>query len=48
MASFLIADDATANATNANSTYELRLTDGPFGLQELESVTHFHVSNGRS
>lgn len=41
-------DPATANVTNTTFAHKIGLTDGPFGLQELESVLSFPARNGRS
>lgn len=46
MVNLQIVNAATANITNA--TLAFGLTDGPFGLQELESVLSFPPRNGRS
>ena len=46
MVNLQIVNAATANITNA--TLVFGLTDGPFGLQELESVLSLAPRNGRS
>ncbi|MCJ1403439.1 hypothetical protein MMC11_006662 [Xylographa trunciseda] len=48
MVNLLQLDAATANVTNTTFAYNLSLTDGPFGLQELQSALSFPASNGRS
>jgi hypothetical protein len=48
MVNLLTVDAATANVTNTTFAHKLGLTDGPFGLQEVESVLSFPARNGRS
>lgn len=48
MVRFLTIDAATANTTNTTFAHRLDLTDGPFGLREIESVLSFPARNGRS
>ena len=43
-----LLDAATANVTNTTFAHNLGLTDGLFGLQELESILSFPARNGRS
>lgn len=48
MVNFLTVDAVTANVTSTSFAHKLGLTDGPFGIQELESVLNFPERNGRS
>lgn len=48
MANLRTADAATATVTNNTFAHKLGLTDGAFGLQQLESVLSFPARNGRS
>lgn len=48
MVNLLTVDAATANVTNTTFAHKFRLTDGPFGLQELESVLSFPPRYGKS
>ncbi len=43
-----MVDTAISNVTNATVALKFGLTDGPSGLQELESVLSFPPRNGRS
>lgn len=49
MAHLLTVDVATANVSNTTTfAHKVRLTEGPFGLQELESVLSFPQRYGNS
>ena len=48
MVNFLPVDAASANLTNPTFTHNFSLTDGPFGLQELEAILSFPPRNGTS
>ena len=48
MVNFLAVDAASANLTNSTFAHKFSLTDGPFGLQELESILSFPPRNGTS
>lgn len=48
MVNIQIVDAATADVTNTTLTNKIGLAEGPFGLQEFESISSFLLSNGRS
>ena len=48
MVNFLAVDAASANLTNSNFAPTFSLTNGPFGLRELESILTFPPRNGTS
>ncbi|CAF9910470.1 MAG: hypothetical protein ALECFALPRED_006605 [Alectoria fallacina] len=48
MAHLLTVDVATGNVSSTTFAHKFRLTEGPFGLQELESVLSFPQRYGKS
>lgn len=48
MVSLSRIDAAIANVTNTTFAHQIRLTDSPFGVQQLESVLNFPARDGKS